>query len=67
MKNNVLKWLWQVQGKKKGLIAALTAVQAVLGGYGVLFALLLRNIVNSAVAHDNTAFWHYVMLILLLV
>lgn len=67
MKNNVLKWLWQIQGKKKGLIAALTAVQAVLGGYGVLFALLLRNVVNSAVAHDNTAFWHYVMLILLLV
>lgn len=67
MKNKVLKWLWQVQGKKKGLIVALIAVQAVLGGYGVLFALLLRNIVNSAVAHDNTAFWHYVILILLLV
>ena len=62
-----MKWLWRVPGRKKGLIAALTAVQVLLGGYGVLYALLLRNIVNSAVARDGAAFRHYVMQIILLV
>ncbi len=67
MENSTLKWLWRVPGRKKGLIAALTAVQILLGGYGVLYALLLRNIVDSAVAHDSGAFWRSVLWIILLV
>ena len=65
--NSTLKWLWQVPGRKKALIAALTAAQVLLGGCGVLYALLLRSIVNSAVAHEGAMFWHYVMLMILLV
>ncbi len=65
--NSTLKWLWQVPGRKKALIAALTAAQVLLGGCGVLYALLLRSIVNSAVAHEGASFWHYVMLMILLV
>ena len=67
MKNNTLLWLWKVPGRKKGYIAILTGVQVLLGGYGVIYALLLRNIVNSAVIHDHEVFWHEVMLILALV
>ena len=67
MKNNTIKWLWQVPGRKKVYIAALTAIQIILGGYGVVYALLLRNIVNSAVSHNSGAFWHFVVLIVLLV
>ena len=57
MKNNSLKWLWRVTGRKKYYVAALMLVQALNGGSGVLYALFLRNIVDSAVAHDRTGFF----------
>ncbi|SFB68039.1 ABC transporter ATP-binding protein [Ruminococcus albus] len=43
------------------------SVQALLGASGVLYALLLRNIVDSATAHNKAGFWHYVLLTALLV
>lgn len=46
---------------------ALTLLQAVAGGLGVLYALLLRNIVDSAVSRDSQAFSYYVSLIIGLV
>lgn len=67
MKNSdTLKWLWKTPGKKKGLIMLLTAVQAVLGGYGVIYALLLRNTINSAVEHDGISFRRGIFLIVFL-
>ena len=67
MKDKTIRWLWQTPGRKRGWIAALTAVQITVGATGVLYALLLKHIVNSAAAHDSGAFWHHVLLILLLV
>ena len=67
MKNNAIKWLYAVPEKKKLYILALMLVQALNGGSGVLYALLLRNIVDNATAHDKAGFWHYVMLTVLLV
>ncbi len=67
MKNNAIKWLYAVPEKKKLYILALMLVQALLGGSGVLYALLLRNIVDNATAHDKAGFWHYVLLTVLLV
>ncbi len=66
MKQSALKWLYTVPGKKKWYIVALTLVQALLGGSGVLYALLLRGIVDSAVGGDKTAFWRYLVLIIAL-
>ncbi len=67
MKNSdTLKWLWKTPGKKKGLIILLTAVQAVLGGYGVIYALLLRNTINSAVEHDGISFRRGIFLMVFL-
>ena len=54
--NRTLVWLWRVTGRKKGYILALTLLQTVNGGLGVLYALLLRNIVDSAVGRDGAAF-----------
>ena len=54
--NRTLGWLWRVTGRKKGYILALTLLQTVSGGLGVLYALLLRNIVDSAVGRDGAAF-----------
>ena len=62
-----MRWLWRVTGRKKGFVLALTLIQGASGGLGVLYALLLRNIVDSAVGHDSGAFWHNVVLIVALV
>ena len=62
MKNNTLKWLYAVSGKQKFHILALMLVQALYGASGVLYALLLRGVVDSAVAGDGVLFWHYAVL-----
>ena len=54
--NHTLRWLYSVTGKKKLYILALTALQTVGGGIGVLYALLLRNIVDRAVSRNAAAF-----------
>ena len=56
MKNNAVKWLYKVPGKKKGYILLLTLVQCLNGASGVLYALFLRGIVDSAVAKDINGF-----------
>ncbi len=66
MKNSALKWLFAVPGGKKWYIAALTAVQALHGASGVLYALLLRGVVDSAVGKNGPGFWRYLVLIILL-
>ena len=47
MNNTALRWLWTVSGRKKLNILALTLVQALHGASGVLYALLLREIVKA--------------------
>ena len=48
-KNNTLKWLFAVPEKKIFYILILIFVQTLHGASGVLYALLLRNIVDCAV------------------
>ena len=65
--NHTIRWLWHITGRKKGYVLVLTLIQGASGGLGVLYALLLRNIVDSAAGHDSGAFWHHVALIVALV
>jgi len=65
--DSAARWLWRVAGRKKAYVLVLTLVQALSGGLGVLYALLLRNIVDSAVGRDSGAFRHNVVLIVALV
>ena len=67
MKTGALNWLYAVPKKKKWYIAALMLVQALNGASGVLYALLLRNMVDSAALHNSTEFWIQVFLTVLLV
>lgn len=67
MKNNAVKWLYSVTGKKKWNILWLMIVQALNGASGVLYALLLRNIVDNAVEGDKNGFKLNVLYIILLV
>ena len=63
MKDSARNWLLKVPGSRKWYIAGLLLVQALQGVSGVLYALLLRGIVDSAVAGDRNGFWHFVVLI----
>ena len=67
MKHNALKWLWDVTGTKKLYVGALMLVQGLHGASGVLYALLLRNIVDSAVNGNQPLFWQNVLWTALLV
>lgn len=67
MKTNATKWLYAVPGKKKLYILFLAFVQALNGASGVLYALLIRNIVDCAVAHDKAGFRKEVLLTVLLI
>lgn len=66
-RNNTLKWLFKVQGGKNFLVLLLMLLHAALGGSGVLYAVLLRNVVDRATEHETQAFWHNVMLVIALV
>ena len=66
-KDKTLHWLLLVSGRKKVYILFLILLQVLNGASGVLYALLLRNIVDSAVGKDTNAFVLNVCLVLLLV
>ena len=67
MNHNALKWLYSVPEKKKLYILALIIVQALNGASGVVYALLLRNIVDNAADGNKDGFWKHVFLTILLV
>ena len=67
MKNSTAKWLLSVPGRKKLYIVLLTLTQGLYGASGVLYALLLRKIVDAATGHDRSLFWRGIILIVLLV
>ena len=65
--NQTIAWLWQVTGRSKGYIFVLSVIQGLSGAIGVLYALFLRAIVDSAVGKDTVSFRHHVFLIIVLV
>lgn len=67
MKNNTLHWLYIVPGNKKIYIAVLMLLSAVHGVTGVLFALLLRDVVDNAMARNADGFWHSLAILIILV
>ena len=64
---NAIKWIYKVAGTKKAYILILIFIQMIHGASGVLYALLLRNIVDSAVGKDINGFTVNVILVILLV
>lgn len=50
-------------GKKRGYVLAFTVIQVLFGFTGVINALLMRGIVDSATARDLSAFWKYVLIL----
>ena len=67
MNDNAIRWLYKVPAGKKLYILALTIVQCLNGASGVLYAVFLRDIVNSAVDRDKQAFIQSSIFIVLLI
>ena len=67
MKNRTLKWLYQVPGQKRAYVLVLALLHALLGVTGVVYAMLMRSIVDSASAGDSAAFWRYVAAVIAVV
>ena len=61
------RWLWKVTGASKRIIAALTLAQIASGFMGVASALVLRRVVDSAVARDTLAFRQSIIYVVLLI
>ena len=57
MKDHTLRWLISVPGRKKYYILLLTFVQGIYGASGVIYALLLKKIVDAASGRDSDGFW----------
>ncbi len=59
-----IKWISDVAGKNKIMILALIVIQAVLGIAGVLYALILKDMIDAAVAADMRAFvyWTFIFI-----
>ena len=64
--NRTLRWINKIAGRSRALVLLLCLVQIVLGSIGVFYALLLKAIVDSAVASDKDAFLRYILLFVLL-
>ena len=56
MKDSAVRWLYSASGSRKIYIAGLTLLHALHGASGVLYALLLKRIVDAAVAQESAAF-----------
>ena len=67
MNDNAIKWLYKVPAGKKLYILALTIVQCLSGASGVLYAVFLRDIVNSAVDKDLDGFIRSAVYIIILI
>lgn len=61
-----VRYLYQVAGKYKIAIIVLAVVHMLLSAIAVVYALMLRNIVDNALAKDTAAFWQSVILFALL-
>lgn len=67
VKNSTVKWISDVVGKHKFKILLLCIIQAVLGGCGVLYAMLLRNGIDCAVEKDKPGFMAALISVILLI
>lgn len=66
-RKSTLRWLSAISGRNRVWVAALTLVQACLGGAGVLYAFLLRDLIDEAVAGNREGLIRSALLLIALV
>ncbi|MBQ2922057.1 MAG: ABC transporter ATP-binding protein [Tyzzerella sp.] len=62
-----LKWIAKALNKRKWMIGLLTFIQSIMAISGIVFALLMRSVIDNAVSKEYTAFWHAVFALALLI
>lgn len=62
----VLYWIYNTIKREKYYVMILILVQAVLGSSGVFYAMILRNVIDMAVARIESAFFLYVGCLIIL-
>lgn len=53
-----VKWIGQTLGRRRWLIALLCVIQSILAISGIVFALLMRRAIDSAVSGEMMVFYH---------
>lgn len=66
-KTSSIKWLFNVIGKQKFSIILLTIIQTVLGISSVIFAFILRSIIDSAASQNRSGFFSFLIFLVVLV
>lgn len=66
-KSSSIKWLLNVIGKQKFSIILLTIIQTVLGISSVIFAFILRSIIDSAASRNRSGFFSFLIFLVVLV
>lgn len=61
---NILKWILCVTGKVKWLVGILIVIQGILGLNSIVFAFVLRRIINMAVEGAHKEFWIAIVLLI---
>lgn len=62
--NKEVKWLYDITDSKKRYVGILVLLQTFLSVSGVIYALLLRNAIDEAVAKNRNGFFLYVGMII---
>ena len=62
-----IKWIGQTLGRRRWLIALLCVIQNTLAISGIMFALLMRRAIDSAVSGEKMAFYHSTIWLAILV
>lgn len=62
-----LKWIGTTLGMRKWMVVVLAVIQSIMAISGIIFALLMRSVIDNAVAKDNAAFWQAVSALAILI
>ena len=64
---NTLKWIIKALNKRKWMIGLLTIVQSIMAISGIIFALLMRSVIDHAVSKEYEEFWQSVTALAILI
>ena len=64
---NTLKWIIKALNKRKWMVGLLTIVQSIMAISGIVFALLMRSVIDHAVSKEYQEFWHSVAALAILI
>lgn len=66
-KKNSLKYIYEISQGNKGQICLLIVSRSVIAFISVATALVLREIINAAIAHQNSLFFFYISILIAMI